>query len=58
MVLASEQIANVKNAYKEIYLRDLPLDEAKAHIAQAAKTQSELVILSEFLESSSRGIMR
>ncbi|XXQ67925.1 acyl-ACP--UDP-N-acetylglucosamine O-acyltransferase [Neisseriaceae bacterium B1] len=55
---SSEQIANVKNAYKEIYLRDLPLDEAKAHIAQAAKTQSELVILSEFLESSSRGIMR
>lgn len=55
---SAEQIANVKNAYKEIYLRDLPLDEAKNQIAQWAQNQPELVILQQFLETSRRGIMR
>lgn len=55
---SAEQIANVKSAYKDIYLRDLSLDNAKANITELAKTQPELEILSHFLAQSSRGIIR
>ncbi|MBD3613619.1 acyl-ACP--UDP-N-acetylglucosamine O-acyltransferase [Kingella kingae] len=55
---SAEQIATVKNAYKDIYLRDLPLEEAKAQIAQNAEQHSELQILRDFLATSSRGIIR
>lgn len=54
----SSQIAAVKNAYKTLYLRDLPLEEAKKQIAEQAQTQPELLILQEFLATSQRGIMR
>ena len=53
-----EQITAVKNAYKDIYLRDLPLDEAKNHIAQNLSDHPELAILAEFLATSKRGIIR
>ena len=55
---SAEQIAHVKNAYKDIYLRDLPLDEAKNNIAQLANHQHELRILYDFLATSKRGIIR
>jgi acyl-[acyl-carrier-protein]-UDP-N-acetylglucosamine O-acyltransferase len=55
---SAEQIAHVKNAYKDIYLRDLPLDEAKNNIAQLANHQHELRILYNFLATSKRGIIR
>ncbi|QMT31993.1 acyl-ACP--UDP-N-acetylglucosamine O-acyltransferase [Alysiella filiformis] len=54
----AEQIANVKNAYKDIYLRDLSLDEAKNLINQHAENHSELQILRDFLTDSKRGIIR
>ena len=54
----AEQIANVKRAYKAIYMQDLPLDEAKKHIAEMAKEHSELTILRDFIEVSKRGIIR
>ncbi|MDO4433144.1 MAG: acyl-ACP--UDP-N-acetylglucosamine O-acyltransferase [Alysiella sp.] len=54
----AEQIANVKNAYKDIYLRDLSLDEAKKLIDQQAMQHSELQILRNFLTDSKRGIIR
>lgn len=54
----AEQIATVKNAYKEIYMRDLPLEEAKSNIAKMAQEHPELLRLSKFLETSQRGIMR
>ena len=55
---SAEQIANVKHAYKEIYLRDLPLEEAKANIDKLAETQPELLVLRDFLNTSKRGIVR
>ena len=55
---SAEQIAHVKNAYKDIYLRDLPLDEAKNNIAQLANHQHELRILDDVLATSKRGIIR
>ncbi|WII93853.1 acyl-ACP--UDP-N-acetylglucosamine O-acyltransferase [Kingella negevensis] len=55
---SAEQIANVKKAYKAIYMQDLPLEEAKAKIAEMAKENSELLILSDFLHTSQRSIIR
>ena len=55
---SAEEIAAVKNAYKELYLRDLPLETAKANIAALAETRPELQRLSAFLAHSERGIIR
>lgn len=55
---SAEAIATVKNAYKELYRRDLPLEEAKANIARLAESQPELARLSAFLATTERGIIR
>ena len=58
---SAEQIANVKHAYKEIYLRDLPLEEAKANIGKLAETQPELIgsaRFSEYIEARYCALMR
>ena len=55
---SAEQISLVKQAYKVLYMQDLGLDEAKAKIAEMAKTNSELQILHEFIAASQRGIIR
>lgn len=55
---SAEQISVVKNAYKDIYLRDLPLEEAKANIAAQTAKHAELALLYDFLDSSKRGIIR
>ena len=53
-----EQITNVKNAYKDIYMRDLSLEEAKLKISQDAQNNHELEVLRDFLATSQRGIIR
>lgn len=55
---AAEQIANIKRAYKLLYRNGLRLEEAREQIAELAATQPEIVVLSEFLENSERGIIR
>lgn len=57
-----EQIAAIKRAYKVIYRAGLPLDEAKVALkAEEAKSPDaapHIRLLREFLESSTRGIIR
>lgn len=55
---SSESILNIKRAYKTIYRHNLSLDEAKLALAQQAATCKELDILIEFLNQSTRGIVR
>ena len=54
----AEQIASVKEAYKTIYLRDIPYEEAKADILARAETRPELAVFRDFFAASTRGIVR
>ncbi len=51
-----EQISNVKRAYKTLYRTGLGFAEAKAAIA--AENAPELRVLADFLNASTRGIVR
>ena len=53
-----EQIANIKRAYKTLYRSGLSFAEAKATLAAEAATLPELMVLSDFLSASTRGIVR
>ena len=55
---SSEQITNVKNAYKALYRQGLSYEEARSQIAQAAETAPELAVLRDFLADSQRSIIR
>ena len=48
----------IKRAYKTLYREGLTLDDAKAAIAEAAKATPEVALLSDFLASGGRGIIR
>lgn len=54
----AEAIAALKRAYKLIYRAGIPLEEAKAVLAQEAAASPELTLLVDFLNASSRGIIR
>jgi len=55
---SEEQVTEIRRAYKTLYRSGLTLEEAKAAIAaQAAKTPA-LQLLADFLERSTRGIVR
>ncbi len=51
-------LAEIKRAYKTLYKSSLTLDQAKAQLAEQAATCAEIGLLSEFLQSSTRGIVR
>lgn len=51
-------IAAVKSAYKTLYKSGLSFDIACKQIAEAASTQDELRLLSEFLQTPGRGVIR
>jgi UDP-N-acetylglucosamine acyltransferase len=57
-----EQIRDIRNAYKLIYKSGLTLEEAKSVLAQAeresASSAAYLRMMREFLDSTSRGIVR
>jgi UDP-N-acetylglucosamine acyltransferase len=57
-----EQIGAIRNAYKLIYKSGLTLDEAKAAIAreeaEAPESSAQLRLLREFLDNTTRGIVR
>ena len=54
----SEQIENLRRAYKVIYRNALTLEEAKRELAALCATQQEVAPLLEFLAASTRGIIR
>jgi UDP-N-acetylglucosamine acyltransferase len=55
---SAESIAKIKRAYKTLYRGGLSFDEAKAEIASQADDCPELKLLSDFLNASTRGIIR
>ena len=55
---SAESITNIKRAYKTLYRQSLTLDEAKVALTQQALKAPELSLLVEFLNQSTRGIIR
>ncbi len=55
---SSEQIKQVRRAYKAIYRENLSLEEATARITEMAVDSSEIQPLVDFLNSAERGIIR
>ena len=53
-----EAILQIKRAYKTLYRNGMTLEEAKKELTQQLDKCSEIGILLEFLNTSSRGIVR
>lgn len=53
-----ESITQIKRAYKTLYRKSLTLEEAKQQLDVQAKDCKEVVLLREFLDTSTRGIVR
>ena len=54
----SEAITELKRAYRTLYKSGLLLEEAKGKLAEQAKTQPDVQLMVDFLETSKRGIIR
>jgi len=54
----SEQIRNIKNAYRIVYRKGLKLAEARSEIGALVDEQPELRIFLESLRTSDRGLLR
>lgn len=55
---SADSITNIKRAYKTLYRQSLTLEEAKFALTQQALTTPELSLLVDFLNQSTRGIIR
>ena len=56
---STEQITNIKNAYRILYRKDLKLSESLKKIKELANDQKELELLLESIKlASDRGIIR
>ena len=55
---SSEQIRNIKNAYRLVYRKGLKLSEAMQHLELELDSQPELALFLESLRSAERGIIR
>lgn len=55
---SADAIAQIKRAYKTLYRNGLGFEEAKAQIAMQLGACPELTLLSDFLNASTRGIVR
>lgn len=53
-----EAILQIKRAYKTLYRNGLTLEQAKQELSQQVGQCAELGILLEFLNTSTRGIVR
>lgn len=51
-------LAGIKRAYKTLYKSGLTLDQARAALAEQARTRPEISLLVDFLQGSTRGIVR
>jgi UDP-N-acetylglucosamine acyltransferase len=54
----SEAIMQIRRAYKMLYKSGLTLEEAKRSLAELAKTSPEITPMVDFLDRSTRGIIR
>ena len=55
---SADSILQIKRAYKALYRNGLTLDEAKVELATMRSTAPEIALLSDFLNVSTRGIVR
>jgi len=53
-----QQLKNIMNAYKLIYKSGMPLEQARAALADLAQQNDDAAVISEFLNSSTRSIIR
>jgi UDP-N-acetylglucosamine acyltransferase len=53
-----ETILQIKRAYKVLYRNSLSLEEAKLELANMQKNCAEIALFTEFLSTSTRGIIR
>ena len=54
----AQQIMQIKRAYKALFRNGLSLEEAKLELATMAKSHAEISLLADFLNVSTRGIIR
>ena len=52
------QIRNIRDAFRTLYRRDLPLAEAVAELTAAAATQPEIRAMVDFIAASTRSLIR
>jgi UDP-N-acetylglucosamine acyltransferase len=55
---SADSILQIKRAYKTLYRNGLTLDEAKVELAKMQSTTPEIGLLTDFLNASTRGIVR
>ncbi|HPH05777.1 MAG TPA: acyl-ACP--UDP-N-acetylglucosamine O-acyltransferase [Methylotenera sp.] len=55
---STEAILEVKRAYKTLYRQNLTLEEAKIELSKKAELHQEIQLLVDFLNTSTRGIVR
>ena len=55
---SSEQIQQVRRAYKLLYRSGIPLEEAKAQLVEMAKNHDEIKPWAEFMETTVKGFIR
>jgi len=56
--LSSDTIKNIKTVYKHLYRNGLSFEDAKAEIEKMASSCDEVKIMHEFLQNSTRSILR
>lgn len=54
----TQQIRNIRNAFRVLYRSDLKLTEAVEKLKEQAQTQPEIQMFVDFIENSKRGIAR
>lgn len=55
---SADSILQIKRAYKTLYRNNLTLEEAKVELAAMQKITPEIALLTDFLNASTRGIIR
>ncbi len=55
---SADSITQIKRAYKALYRNGLTLEEAKIELANMQKSCNEIALLTDFLNVSTRGIVR
>ena len=55
---SAESLASIKRAYKTLYKSGLTLEQAKGQLAEQGRTNADVALLADFLQGSTRGIVR
>lgn len=55
---SAERIAAIKRGYRTLYMAGLPLAEARARIADEAEASDDLKLLLDFIDGSTRSLIR